>query len=122
MPNVTFRARPTHRDGGGLEIWDPQTGHTLASANTEWMMSDNVAKHGIAECADDGWFFSSGCEGRQLVQFEPALPLEATPFVGRNYISAIGTLNWWQMLFFLVIFMIILHLVVVAYFMTFGWP
>lgn len=95
--DVTFQVRPTHKNGGGLEIWDPQTGHVLASGNPEWWSKDQVAARGIAECGDN--LFSAGdCEGRQLVQFEPELPFEATPFVSRADITAIAALNWWQML------------------------
>lgn len=101
--SVTFRARPTHKNGGGLEIWDPQTGHALASANAEWFSADHVARNGIAECLDVSDLFSiSDCEGRQLVQFDPELPMEATPIIARNYISAIGVLNWWQAILVLV--------------------
>jgi hypothetical protein len=94
--DVTFQVRPTHKNGGGLEIWDPQTGHVLASGNPEWYSKDQVAAQGIAECSDWGMFSAGDCEGRQLVQFEPELPFEATPFVSRADITAIAVLSWWQ--------------------------
>merc|ERR1740138_255971 len=104
--DVTFRVRHTAKDGGGLEIWDPQTRHSLASGNPAWYSKDRVAARGIAECREPGMggWFSDGCEGRQLVEFEPALPMEATPIVGRDYIYEVSTLNWWQMLLFIFCF------------------
>lgn len=108
QPNdVTFRVRPTQKNGGGLEIWDPQTGYALASANPDWTFRDNVAGQGIAECS--GSWFAGDCKGRQLVEFNPELPVEATPYVARDYITAYGAMAWWQVLlvFFLIVGLVV---------------
>merc|ERR1719265_447286 len=78
--DTTFQVRRTAEDGGGIEIWDPQHRVSLASADVKWAISDHVAKRGVAECATSwtGGLFGS-CEGRQLVEFSPALPQEALP-------------------------------------------
>jgi len=103
--DVTFQVRPTRQNGGGLEIWDPQTRHVLASGNPEWFAKDHVASKGIAECsALDSWGSASNCEGRQLVSFDPELPMEATPYVSRADIVAISGSNGWLELLFVSIF------------------
>lgn len=103
--DVTFRVRWTAQDGGGLEIWDPQTFHALASSQggwLGWMSGDRVASQGVSECGSGPGFFSmmfgSNCNGRQLVEFEPPLPQEATTRAPRDYIYEVSVLSWWQFL------------------------
>lgn len=100
--DATFRVRNTHKNGGGLEIWHPKSHFSLASGNPSWLIKDRAAAQGIAECKPDGTLFGGDCEGRQLVQFEPALPVRAMPFSPRDYITEYGVLNWWQFLLLMV--------------------
>lgn len=89
---ATFRVRPTAKDGGGYEIWDPQTQVALSSANPDWYFGDSATDQGMAECrVADG-----ECDGRQLVNFEPRLPHKATPVIERDILAEHGVLHWWQ--------------------------
>lgn len=79
-PEASFLVRSTW---GGLEIWHPQTGASLATAaSTDWMRSDGELGRdtGLAECYPRvhtvfGW--GAGCQSRNLVAFEPELPADA---------------------------------------------
>jgi len=89
---ATFRVRPTAKDGGGYEIWDPQTQVALSSANPDWYFGDEATDRGMAECRVAG----GECDGHQLVNFEPKLPHKATPLVERDILYEHGVLHWWQ--------------------------
>lgn len=95
--DATFRIRQTAKNGGGLEIWDPQTGHALSTrpalTNPEYASTDKAADQGISECDTFGF---SNCEGRQLVEFEPELPARASPVVPHDIIKEIDTVMPWE--------------------------
>lgn len=88
---TTFRVRPTAKDGGGYEIWDPHDQQALMSNNEELLLSGEG--QGVTEC-----MVAKGvCDGHQLVIFEPQLPHKATPIVGRDILAEHGILHWWQL-------------------------
>jgi len=89
--DATFRLRQTLQDGGGLEIWDPQSMHALSSADRSWMFSDPPARRGVAECEAPGLFFGGDCQGRQLVKIEPPIPQKAVVIGPRDEIFEMGS-------------------------------
>lgn len=103
--DATFMVRHSGRGVDDLEIWDPQRGVSLASADPNAWFEDSAANQGVAECYPSGWL-SSGCEGRELVAFDPPLPEKALTKTGQITLGEIGNLNWWQSL--IVIFMVLL--------------
>eukprot|EP00929_Paragymnodinium_shiwhaense_P039981 TRINITY_DN20914_c0_g2_i1.p1 TRINITY_DN20914_c0_g2~~TRINITY_DN20914_c0_g2_i1.p1 ORF type:complete len:385 (-),score=33.90 TRINITY_DN20914_c0_g2_i1:12-1166(-) len=80
---------------GGLEIWDPDNGVSLSSADRNKWFEDGVAKRGIAECTEKTWF-SDGCNGRELVAFEPPLAEEALSPEGHILVTAISNVRWYH--------------------------
>lgn len=93
---ATFQIHPTARNGGGLEIWSPIYEVSLASMYTDGWFKDVAADNGVAECRTESWWYSDPCEGRQLVDFDPALPAEAVVHMMRAHIHALSKFNWWQ--------------------------
>lgn len=100
--DVTFRARRTEQDGGGIELWHPQTGHALAAADPHWLFRDRVAAWGVAECRTPTGAYSGDCAGRQLIDFNPPLPQEATFSAEHEYIREITVLTEAQALLLIV--------------------
>jgi len=93
---ATFQIRPTMKNGGGYELWDPGTQVSLASADPDgW--GDSVVEQGVTECYHKSFWSSDPCDGgRQLVAFEPKLPNDALVGVARSNIEAISILSAWQ--------------------------
>eukprot|EP00747_Dinoflagellata_sp_TGD_P070343 gnl/TRDRNA2_/TRDRNA2_156554_c0_seq1.p1 gnl/TRDRNA2_/TRDRNA2_156554_c0~~gnl/TRDRNA2_/TRDRNA2_156554_c0_seq1.p1 ORF type:complete len:386 (-),score=41.24 gnl/TRDRNA2_/TRDRNA2_156554_c0_seq1:284-1441(-) len=100
--SATFQIRETR---GGLEIWDPQQGVSLAGANPDWWIKDDVASRGISECYPESWAVGA-CEDRQLVRFEPAISGEVISMGPQNKIRQITTLTKFQS--FLVVIAVVL--------------
>jgi len=102
---ASFMAREAA--GGGLEIWDPEQGVALASAAIErsWLFDDNMGDEerarGVAECYPHS-FWREGCRGRQVVAFEPPLPLEAVSPKPRMELHSLPVLPWWFVVLFVV--------------------
>eukprot|EP00928_Gymnodinium_smaydae_P022886 TRINITY_DN19085_c0_g1_i1.p2 TRINITY_DN19085_c0_g1~~TRINITY_DN19085_c0_g1_i1.p2 ORF type:complete len:137 (+),score=20.90 TRINITY_DN19085_c0_g1_i1:658-1068(+) len=88
---ASFQVRQT---SAGLEIWDPQQLVSLASADRDGWFQDEAAKHGVQECHPESWM-SSGCEGRELVEFEPPLPAAAVSSDKRKEVDAISSVPTW---------------------------
>lgn len=81
---VSFRIRESLGGSGGLDVWDPQSGLSLASADhwkrpgDGWLHADRVAEGGVAECTAPSPLGPEGdCNGREVVDFEPPLPARA---------------------------------------------
>lgn len=96
--DASFRVRQTMKDGGGVEIWDPDMQVALSSASPDWTFADRVADQGVAECSAPGLFISGDCEGRQHVRFEPPLPTKAIVTGPRDEIFEVGTVSFFEML------------------------
>jgi len=103
---ATFQVRPTLRNGGGYELWNPANQVSLANADPEsW--GDMVVKQGVTECYHKGMWGSDPCEeGRQLIAFDPALPSKVLVESHRANIVAIhSNVEWWMWsLFFFCLF------------------
>lgn len=97
---ASFLIREASSGNGGLEIWDPQQGVALASANIEhsWFFDGNSGdeerQRGVAECYPRS-FWREGCKGRQEVAFEPPLPKEAVSQRKRVLINGIPNVPTW---------------------------
>lgn len=86
-----------HHEADGLEIWDPQNGVALASADPDWWIEDSAADRGVAECYPST-LVSGDCDGRNAIVFEPALPEEAVTSEARIMIRQLTGLATWQYL------------------------
>lgn len=86
-----------HEVPGGLEIYDPENLVSLATVDTNLWFQDHVAKKGIGDCAPESIFFD-GCDGHQLVAFEPALPAGAVQIGERTVLHTIAALAWFHWL------------------------
>eukprot|EP00929_Paragymnodinium_shiwhaense_P094577 TRINITY_DN5522_c0_g1_i1.p1 TRINITY_DN5522_c0_g1~~TRINITY_DN5522_c0_g1_i1.p1 ORF type:complete len:395 (-),score=42.12 TRINITY_DN5522_c0_g1_i1:37-1164(-) len=82
---------------GGLEVWDPDNGVSLASADTDQWIADDMAEHGVAECREENWWYE-GCEGREVVAFEPPLAQEALSPKGHILVAAFSAMRWYHTL------------------------
>jgi len=92
---ATFQLR---RITGGFELWDPWRGVALSSAAPpSWFFRGvrDATEHGITECMPRG-LLSSGCQGREVLAFEPALPPWVVSHEERLHISKPWTTHWWQ--------------------------
>eukprot|EP00746_Dinoflagellata_sp_MGD_P122527 gnl/MRDRNA2_/MRDRNA2_57389_c0_seq1.p1 gnl/MRDRNA2_/MRDRNA2_57389_c0~~gnl/MRDRNA2_/MRDRNA2_57389_c0_seq1.p1 ORF type:complete len:365 (+),score=42.35 gnl/MRDRNA2_/MRDRNA2_57389_c0_seq1:104-1198(+) len=88
----TFQVRAVEN---GHELWDPQFKVSLASADPDWYFDDTAADHGVAECSPNGWW-GAKCEGRHVIEFQPALPARAVSEKEHIVVQAISDLYWWQ--------------------------
>eukprot|EP00929_Paragymnodinium_shiwhaense_P094578 TRINITY_DN5522_c0_g1_i2.p1 TRINITY_DN5522_c0_g1~~TRINITY_DN5522_c0_g1_i2.p1 ORF type:complete len:398 (-),score=47.29 TRINITY_DN5522_c0_g1_i2:109-1245(-) len=91
---------------GGLEVWDPENGVSLASSDTNQWFADDMADHGVAECKEENWFYE-GCKGREVVAFEPPLAQEALSPKGHILVAAFSALRWYHILGIVLIFVAI---------------
>lgn len=92
---VSFQVRKV---AGGLELWNPAHGVSLASAekSTSWLDDgDPVTPHGVGECYPAG-LLSNGCGNRELLRFEPELPESVVTTGDRKEVETVGGLRWWQ--------------------------
>lgn len=95
--DATFMLR--ERSGGGVEIFDPQHGVSLATPDdgSFFFISSRLTKS-AAKCAPGADFSAEACGGRQLVAFEPALPTKAVSQEGPITIREISGLCWRQLI------------------------
>eukprot|EP00746_Dinoflagellata_sp_MGD_P011703 gnl/MRDRNA2_/MRDRNA2_124665_c0_seq1.p1 gnl/MRDRNA2_/MRDRNA2_124665_c0~~gnl/MRDRNA2_/MRDRNA2_124665_c0_seq1.p1 ORF type:complete len:398 (-),score=49.70 gnl/MRDRNA2_/MRDRNA2_124665_c0_seq1:86-1279(-) len=90
--DATFQVREVP---GGHEIWDPQRGVSIASANPDWYIADSAADSGVAECYPAG-VFGDTCDDRQVLMFKPELPPDAISNKDKLYVYPIANLHTWQ--------------------------
>lgn len=96
---ATFQLRHSHR---GLELWDPWKGVAVSSAYPpSWFYpgSEDPPGRGVTQCLPTG-LLSSGCQGREVLAFEPDIPRWVVSHQERLRISKPWSSHWWQSPFY----------------------
>jgi hypothetical protein len=96
--------------GKGLEIWDPQQQVSLSSSSKDGWFADDSASRGVAECRHESIF--GGCEGREILSFEPALPASAHAKEEKTEVEPVAKLTKLQAGLILLAFAVLIGLYV----------